>query len=385
MPANRTVLVILLISVLLSGCVEPYTPEISESQESLVVEGMLTDQPGSQYVYVSRSSPFNDPELVPEQYCRISVIDDSGNNYIFNEREPGKYTYRMSSSQLKRGSSYKLVIMTGDGEQYESEYEALSEPCPTIDSIYYDMETVGTTDPDQPIDGIQFYIDMDAENEQGRNYRWELKETWQYNAVNIIQYYYDGVLHLMPDPFEFYICWSTERIDNIYTFSTKLSESNTICKYPLNYVSSRTFRLQVKYSLLVRQYTLSDKAFQYWDQMRMQNQESGGLYETQPSQIRGNIYNVNDPDELVLGFFNVSSSSERRIFVNGIRELNYPRVPCIPDTIEYTNEIPGYMPYPVYLRSVSPMGAGPPYIIGRYLCFDCTSSGGSNIKPNFWE
>ncbi len=246
------------------------------------------------------------------------------------------------------------------------------------------METKQTSDPFRPLHGIQLYFDLEADNDQAHNYRWELEETWEYNAANLIQYYYDGAMHPMRDPFEFYTCWNTLRINNIYTFSTKHSQSNTIHKYPLNYVSERTLRLQVRYSLLVRQYTLSDEAFQYWDQMKKQNQESGGLYETQPSHIRGNIYNINDLDERMLGFFNVSSSSEKRIFIDGIRELDYPRNRCFPDTIDYTSQIPGYMIFPVYLRSVNPMGAGPPYIYGRYLCFDCTNGGGINVKPDFW-
>ena len=386
MPANRTGLVIILISLLLRGCVEPYTPDIKESQELLVVEALLTDQPGFQHIYVSRSSPFNDPRLVTEDNCYIRVFDDKGHAYTFYRRGgAGKYICSMSASDLVRGTSYKLSIITNEGKEYESDYELLSSPCPPIDSVYFEMETIGTTNPDHPLEGIQFYIDMHSDNDQARNFRWELEESYQYNSANIIQYYYDGVLHPMPDPFEFFICWYTGRIDDIYTFSTRHSQSNSISKYPLKYISNRTSRLKVRYSLLVRQYSLSYDAFQYWDQMRRQNQESGGLYETQPSHIRGNIHNINDPDEQVLGFFNVSSASEKRIFVDGIRELSYPRTGCFPDTIEYTNQIPGYMTFPVYLRSASPFGTGPPYIIGRYLCFDCRNGGGINVKPDFWE
>ena len=119
--------------------------------------------------------------------------------------------------------------------------------------------------------------------------------------------------------------------------------------------------------------------------MRRQQQESGGLYETQPLQIRGNVYNINDPEELVLGFFNVSSSSEKRIFVDAQSELGFPRIDCILDTIYSMDEIPPPVYYPVYMRSLSQFGVGPPYGVGRGICFDCTSLGGTTVKPDFWK
>jgi len=386
MPASRTGLVILLIIVLVPGCVEPYTPDIRESQESLVVEGLLTDQPGFQTIYLSRSSPFSDPGFIPESYCQVRVVDENGNSYWFYEQEKGVYGGGMTASQLVRGTAYKLTILTADGKKYESDYETLSSPCPSIDSVYFEIKTVETSDPEEPLEGIQFYIDIEAGEDQARNYRWELVETWEYYAANIIQYYYDGLyLHVMPDPFTYYRCWYTGRINNIYTSSTKNSVSNRIYRYPLHFVSSQTNRLQIRYSLLVKQFSLSDDAYQYWDQMRRQQQESGGLYETQPSQIRGNVYNINDPDELVLGFFNVASSSEKRIFVDVHREFRFPRIDCTLDTVNNMNEIPPPVYYPVFMRSLSPMGVGPPYGVGRGICFDCTSEGGSIVKPYFWE
>ncbi|KPK82636.1 MAG: hypothetical protein AMS27_14410 [Bacteroides sp. SM23_62_1] len=363
---------------------EPYTPDIRQSQESLVVEGLLTDQPGIQTIYLSRSSPYSDPGFIPERDCLVRVVDENGNSYLFYDQGEGVYQRFMMASQLVRGTAYKLSILTTEGKEYESNYEILPFPCPLIDSVYFETETVGTFDPEQPLEGIQFYIDLDAEEDQARNYRWELVETWEYYAAHIITDYYDGELHKMDDPFKYHHCWYTGRISNIYTSSTKHSVSNRINRYPLYFVSNQTNRLKIRYSLLVKQFSLSDEAYQYWDQMRRQHQESGGLYETQPAQIRGNVYNINDPEELVLGFFNVASSLDKRIFVDAQSELGFPPIDCTLDTIYNMYEIPPPVYYPVYMRSLNPMG-GPPYGVGRGICFDCTTEGGSTVKPDFWE
>ncbi len=386
MPASRTILIMLLLAVLLPGCVEPYTPEIKGSKELLVVEGLLTDQPGDQYIYVTRSSSFNNPIQIPQAECLVWVIDDRGNSYEFTEEEAGVYKCWMAESQLKMGIAYQLIIQTAEEKQYESDLEFLTDTCPPIDSVYYETEYRETSDPYAPLRGLQFYIDLDAHEYKANNYYWELIETWEYHSVHDIQYYYfDSTLFAMPDPALYYNCWQTKSVGSIHTASTKHLFSNTLSRHPLHFVSDNTNRLKFKYSLLVRQYSLNDVAFEYLDQMRSQGQESGGLYEKQPSQLSGNIRNINDPDEVVLGFFNVSSTSEKRIFVSNVRGLRFSTPYCKLDTIDSIEVFPSVVNKPIYLISVAEMQMGPPYAYGTGICFDCTTYGGTIIRPDYWE
>ncbi len=376
----------LLLAILLPGCVDPYTPEIKESQESLVVEGFLSDRPGYQYIYISRSSPYNNPGLIPEELCQVWVDDDRGNSFEFKEGKPGVYSCWMTSTQLVSETAYTLNILTAKEILYVSDQESLSSPSPPIDSVYYEMKTLETSDPEIFQQGIQFYLDLDAGEYKSNNYRWELIETWEYHASHYADFYFiNGELHLVADPDLLYNCWHTARVENLYTASTKHLSDNIITRHPLHFVSDKTNRLRFRYSLLVRQYSLNDDAYEYWDQMRRQNQESGGLYETQPSRLSGNIHNVNDPDELVLGFFNVSSTSEKRIFASNVLGLHF-RIPyCDLDTVETIEGFPYGRTDTIYLMSLSDMTMGPPYAYGWGTCFDCTNDGGTNIKPDFWE
>jgi len=50
MPVLKAGATILFICALLAGCVDPYDPEIDDTQESLVVEALITDQAGWQVV-----------------------------------------------------------------------------------------------------------------------------------------------------------------------------------------------------------------------------------------------------------------------------------------------------------------------------------------------
>ena len=82
MPANRKhipLLLLLLLLLLLQACIEPYEPVINETQEVMVIDGMISDRPGLHQVRVSISTPYSDPEFRPVAGCVVSVTDDQGN------------------------------------------------------------------------------------------------------------------------------------------------------------------------------------------------------------------------------------------------------------------------------------------------------------------
>ena len=385
MPVSKARASILFICTLLAGCVDPYDTEIEDNQESLVVEALVTDQPGWQVIYLSRSSPVNEKETLPETDAYVSVSDDLGRSTEFVELDQGAYHAWMNAGKLGTGITYQLHIVTSSGEVYESEPEMFASRSPSIDSVYWEFETLGTSDRTESVNGIRFYLDLEAEPEQGRNFRWELVETWEYQAANLIDYYYDGILHEWPDPFSYNTCWYTGKIEQIFTATTRNAESNTIKGFPLNYVSEESNRLQTRYSLQVLQYSMNDEAYDFWKRIEMQNQEGGGIYERQPGYVSGNMYNVNNLDEYVLGFFNMCPVSEKRIFVDGIAELNYPAMDCTLDTIFHPASKPTWIKIPFFLISFNPLKIGPPYGVGTHLCFDCRNAGGTIIKPEFWE
>ena len=385
MPVSKNIIIPFFIFIGLGGCIEPFTPNIDESEESLVIEGQITDKEGDYYINISRSAPYNDPHKIPEPDCQVEVVDNYGNTFEFYESsDSGVYSQWLPKDFLNIGTQYKVKITTADGENYESEFDELSSPSPPIDSIYYEIETRETYNPDKPLDGIQFYLDLNAPDDFSRNYRWELEETWEYEAKYRIQYYYDGTVHLIDDPFFLFRCWRTDPIQKIYTSTTRYLAGNTINKFPLHYVSSLTNRLKIKYSLLVKQYSLSNEAYDYWLQIQLQSQESGGLYETQPAYI-GNISNVNDNKEVVLGFFNASSVTEKRIFVSESFNFKIWDANCDLDIIFNTRHLSRYTIYPLYMISLNAMGVGLPYGVGRGICFDCRASGGKTQKPDFWD
>jgi len=145
-------------------------------------------------------------------------------------------------------------------------------------------------------------------------------------------------------------------------------------------------KLEQRYSLLVRQLSLSEEAFWYWNELGKNVQSKGGLFDTQPALTPSNICNVADEDELIIGYFSISGASETRIFVENVPDLEVHGDPyyCTPGTFpmflwRYPQE-----KLPLYIASANVLGAQKSGEV-RDECVDCRlMKGSTDIKPDFW-
>ncbi|MBA7618032.1 hypothetical protein ES703_25351 [subsurface metagenome] len=196
------------------------------------------------------------------------------------------------------------------------------------------MQKVETRDPYLTYYGIQFFVDVDGIGTTDNYFRWKMEETWEYHAQHLITHYYDnGMIDAYSYTDNIWECWGTRPVPMVFTKSTTDLNENNLRKVPLNYVSNQTERLKIRYSLLVKQYSLSRKAFNYWNELKLQSQETGGLYEGQPVTISGNIYNSSDSDEIVLGYFDASAVQEKRILVENTFDFWIFNSTCLYDTL----------------------------------------------------
>ncbi len=365
-----------------SSCIEPFNPVINETQEVIVIDGMISDQPGYYQVTVSISSPYNNPGFQPVDGCVVTVEDDLGNIRFYDQTGKGKYRAWLEPPFLAAGKVYSIQVRTINRQTYRSQYDTLLV-CPPIDSLYYLQKSSGGTDPADTWHGVQFYNDVRGRPGGTRNYRWKATATWEYHSPFTAQYvwYMGGLIPYLADTVS--TCYLTETIETVYAASTQLLTENSIYKNKLHYVSDQTPRLADRYSLLLEQHSLTDQAFSYWEKIAAQSAHAASLYETQPSSSLGNLYNVQRPREKVLGCFYATQIREERIFVD-YEDLDF-RVgayTCSLDTIWNAANFTFDNYY--YLYSAVPIGPGPPWLGAQKSCFDCTKRGGDNELPDFW-
>ena len=381
-------ILILLALFFLSGCIERYYPDEDEPKTgTLVVMANLSNKPEMKSIHISRSSTLIYPEYDPLSGCYVEIARGDGHSREFEESEPGNYCCFLDEQFLRTDQEYRMNIITQEGERYESEFEKI-HPAPEIDSLYYIKENHGTIEPENIEEGVQFYIDFEIEEDSGRYLRWQLIETFEIRNPEYPALIFDVDRRMkdLPDSSSWRNCWITLELPEIYTLDLGNVEGSFYRKMPLNYVSNHTRRLHYKYSLLVRQLALSKGAFSYWDELGKNLQSKGNLFENTPSLTPSNICNVNDEEELIIGYFSISGVSETRIFVENVPDLNISKDPnyCAPGAFpQYLYRFPlKYLP--VYLVTATLEAESKTGEVNKE-CVDCREyKGSSHIRPEFW-
>lgn len=369
-------IIILLLTISFTGCITQFVPETDEDKDILVVEGMITDQPETYTVKLSKSMPLGKKAaLKPLKGCSVSVSDDKGNYYQFRESSTaGTYLSDKSVFSGVVGRKYTLHIFTENATPSHYSYQSLPMEListPPIDSLYYEKVVIKEKDENSgPKEGCQIYLNTHDESDKCKYYRWDYTETWEFRLPYMVTNH---------------ICWITNNSTVIKIKNTSVLSENVIRKYPLNFISSETDRLSQKYSLLVNQYSLNEDEFNYWEKLQNVSQDVGGLYDVIPASIPGNIFCVEDPAERVLGYFSVSGKSSERIFIKEtFRGLINLYRQCPVDTIYGNKPIPN-LNSSVWVIVDEPYSM-PPYkiITDKKYCADCTTRG-VTIKPDFWD
>jgi len=369
---KKSYILLFLLLLLLPGCITQFIPQTSEDKEILVVEGLVTDQPGTNSIKLSKSLPLGGRSAAkPLSGAIVTVSDDLGYIVNFSESSAGYYI-PPDFFHGELGRKYTLhvnVNSVSDNLKYES-VPVEMKPVPVIDSVFYEkltlVESNGASTAQQ---GCQVYVNTHDPSNQCKFYRWEFAETWEF---------------ILPYAVPNKICWVSSNSDVINIKSTSVLAEDKVNRFPLNFISNESDRLRVKYSILVKQYSLNEDEYLYWEKLQNISQQVGGLYDIIPSSISSNVFSTDDPDEKVLGYFSVSASTTKRLFIkdnfSGLIDLYKD---CGQDTIFDGRPIAN-LNSTVWVIIDHPLPP-PSYKIITYSkgCADCTARG-TKIMPDFW-
>jgi hypothetical protein len=363
---------ILIVLILTGGCISKFIPEITEDQNILVVDGLITDQCNLNTIKLSTSSPLGKrSEARPLSGCEVTLTDDIGSNVVLSEAIAGSYV-TPSAFQGEVGRLYTLHVKTNSSFRNLS-FKSLPmemKATPPIDSVYYVKQVQATWEDGSPAsEGCQIFMDTHDPENSTKFWRWDFTETWDIR----IPYY-------VPNNH----CWVTANSDKILIKNTSALGKDIIIRQPINLISYTSDRLRERYSILVNQYSLSDEEFSYWDKLQNITQNVGSLYDMTPSSIPSNVFCVENPGEKVLGYFSVSSVSSKRIFIREyFRGLVDPYRDCANSSTDGFSVIPG-LGFTVWII-VWHLSPPPPYRILTFYksCADCTTRG-TTQRPDFW-
>ena len=387
-PFILSVYLITLVVVIIGAvsCVEEYWPKMNENYDRvLVVDGMITNEPGPYWIKLSLSTSPEKPNFTPLPGYTVMILDDQGEEEELIDMSDGRYKTRANGIEGIPGRSYKTRIISPEGAVYESSFELLHGPV-GIDSVWAEYETREDLNYDHLLEGYRFRITTEPSLEDTTYFLWRLEGTYEYQANHYIKYYFDGEMKPFPKYDSLYTCWRTYRVNGIFTHHTMNLSEPFLRSYPLHYVNTQDKKLSVRYSLLTSQYVITQQAHEYWKNLQEQSNEMGSLYTTIPFQVRGNTYNIADPDELVLGYFMAASVAYDRTFVD---KPWYAKFYYETECDYYKGDISHQLyllrdHWPVYLFATYSEYGQSPALPVKQDCVNCEESGGTIHQPAFW-
>jgi len=360
------------------SCIDPYWPDLEGEDAVLVVNALVTDNPDNQYVLLSISAPANDQKFIAAGGALVVVSDNLGNTIVFHETEAGNY-YPDNFTGIA-GRSYRLSVTLPNGKQYTSGFQPLTIS-DEFDSLYYTVETQLTTDLLYDTEGAQFYISNIPSGQQEKYYLFQLIETYKFHVDFILKYIEagNGLIRVTDPPPR--LCYKTAQLYGFYLFKSKANSDPQSQIMPLHFVTFDTKTLFERYSLLVKQISISEEVFNLYYQINQQN-ASGSLYTKQPYNIIGNVKCLTDDDEPVLGSFIVGGIKEKRRFFDRPPNVRFSFSLCFGQTdgagfIAMRGGTPGN---PLYFTLVN--GS---FAYAQPECFLCSENGATSEAPDFWE
>lgn len=399
---NGKIICIFLFLIGLSSCLEPYEVNIKDYKDLLVVDALITDEVKNHRVHLSRSVPNLDETPQVEAGALVIIKDENHNEEVLTEVAPGVYETDQKQFIAKVGGTYTLSIRTANGQEYQS------SPCnilpkSTLNKVY--VKTSKKWNEDRTIENYGLTILVDGNSYENGYMRWEYEEDWKFKVpyAPIIRYDYDAQSWVRIIKPENEICWKSSisneviihSLANQGNFEVKAKE---ICFIP----SGLTDKLSVRYSILIKQMSISKGEYEFWNKLKISLEDTDNIAGNQPFSIKGNIKNINDSKEPVLGYFQTGSVSFQRLYIdrNEVVSLGLPMTPsnygCLLNTFiadgkDYDTPLEIYEDLVVsgklHLHDVVNDESGM-RVIGLMLtsatCSDCTYSG-TLRKPDFWE
>ena len=286
---------------------EPIDFEKDPAGGQLVVTGSVTNAKGNYGISLKRTTQ-EKTFPVPVQGAQVTLHDDQGQQELLQEQEKGVYQSK-GLIQGQPGGTYEVEIVLADGTTYRSRPETM----PTAigkDSAYYEVakrEKVsdsGVLFEDQV---LEVYADTQLpENAPSLYLKWNVETVYSVTTI---------IYNPLGTEITYCYFYNYPNAQGIHLFNSQ--------ELPVGSVLKKQFLgfREIDYSFLERHYfnviqtSLTPGAYDYWSQVGELSNRTGSVFDTPPGLVTGNVYNVEDANEPVLGYFEATLVDTTRFFL----------------------------------------------------------------------
>lgn len=278
------------------------------------------------------------------------------------------------------------------------------------------------------MEGVSIFIDTHSPSGNSKYYRFEYEETYKIIAplyspqelipknvefpfdISIlvglsleerINYFVD--LRLREEQEQ--ICYNTVKSSDIIIASTSNLLEDILEQFRIRFINRDNYIISHRYSVFVKQYVQSREAHAYYETLKSFSDSENVFSENQTGFLEGNVFSISNEQEKVIGFFEVSSVDEKRVYFNYADLFPGDILPpyyinCddfFAPVLSQENLVHDVIRSPLIDALNSGMqfydvneNADPslllfgPFILVLEPCGDCTVLG-ENIVPDFWE
>lgn len=261
------------------SCEKTVFLELDQTPPKIVIEGLVTNQPGYQFVKVTRTAGFYESGETPRiTNATVLVEDDLGNEFL--------YTHNPNNHPDSAGYYLPAIPFIGEtGRTYYLTVEVNGEPYEASDKLY-DVTS---------IDSLEYQVNIDEKDdpkEDGKFYEVLMyaKEPQETDDYYLFKFFRNDSLVLY-NP------------SDIYFFDDKtLGEEINGIPSPVFFALGDTARVEL--------YSLSRTGYVFYNDLSNLINNDGGMFSPPPANSRTNLSNG------ALGFFQVSSVNMSALRIN---------------------------------------------------------------------
>jgi hypothetical protein len=315
---------ILAMFFLMSSCVEPYLKKFNGDQTIFIVDGKLTNDNIGNYVKLTEAIPNTglSTSYLPVEKADVFVLENAVNKILLSEGKSGVYTFPLKfKGQI--GNSYQLKFTTANGKSFESKAETMQASA-KIEKVYNTFDNRAIKNPQSTDPGLLVYIDTKDPSETKDFYMWDwfLYEQQFFCQTCVGGLYYRDastgplgecrVIRFRSNANLDYFCeercWDVIKPEKVNIMNDDFSNGKEIIG---RLVAEIPIYQKTGALLEIRQYGISKDVYNYLRLIESQGQNTGGLADTPPATLAGNINSTSNIDQAVAGYFIVSSVSKK--------------------------------------------------------------------------
>ncbi len=287
-------------SLFLVSCLDKIDVPLRQETQKMVVEGLITNDPQFVSLKISQTTSFGTSNSVePLKGAYVEVRSSNSEVTIFRPVPDDVGFYRPSNPLWagKEGVSYSIFISLPDGRTFQSAAQKM--PKAVV------VESLDATFQEGSNPGFQASASLKDPADTENYYRWTASGFHLRQSTGVVLGF--GGSRCCNR------CWVLKRETSINLLSDLLVNGSSIKNRP---VFLSPFYALGKHFIEVQQFTISKDAFLFWTRYKDQQQRTGSIFDPLPASLTGNVVNTANPQDIALGFFEVSGISRKRVEAN---------------------------------------------------------------------